>query len=84
MNIPQCPNHLKSKSICEVSKLRLIGESDQAFNFFCASCQLLWSVTKPRTKEKARFENSVRKIQQASEIERQKARRRLYSFPGAK
>jgi hypothetical protein len=81
VNIPQCPNFLKSKSICEQSRLRLLGENDHAFVMTCGCCGLLWSISKPRTKEKAQWENRMRKIQEASNIERQKAQRRVFSFP---
>jgi hypothetical protein len=81
MNAPQCPNHLRSKMACEKDKLRLISENDHAFMFYCSSCELLWSVTKPRTKQAARWENQCRRVQQATEIERQRAAKVVYSFP---
>jgi len=81
MNIPRCPNNAKSTAICEQSKLRLLGETDTSFLFTCACCGLLWSISKPKTKAAARWENQVRKVQEASNIERQRSQRRLYSFP---
>lgn len=80
MNIPVCPNHRQSVSLCEESRLRLLGENDKAFVFFCGCCKLLWAVSKPKTKDKARWENQVRRVQQASEMERELAKKKGYSF----
>lgn len=80
MNIPICPN-VKTGG-CEKSNLRILGENFDAFVFCCSTCGLLWSVTKPKTKDKARWENKVRRIQQASDRERDLAMRPRYSIPG--
>ena len=80
MRIPTCPNHAKSSLICEQSRLRLLGENDVAFQFTCACCGLLWAVTKDRTKQAARWENQVRRVREASDVERERAARKVYSF----
>jgi cytochrome c5 len=79
MNIPNCPNNSKSTAICERSQLRLYGENEQSFLFTCLTCKLLWAVSKPKTKDRAKWENKVRKIQEATQIEREKTNR-VYSF----
>ena len=80
MTLPECPNHKRSKVLCERSAIRLMGENDDSFQLTCATCNLFWAITKPKTKERGRYEAQMRRIQQASEVERDKARRRSYSF----
>lgn len=80
MNIPTCPNHKKSTAICERSELRLMGENETSFLFTCSTCNLFWAVTKPKAKEQGRWESQMRKVQQASSIEQERARRKAYSF----
>lgn len=80
MNIPRCPNNKQSASICERSELRLLGENEKSFLFTCSTCSLFWSVTKDKTKDQGRWEAQMRRIQKASEIEQDKARKRAYSF----
>ena len=80
MNIPICPNHRQSPSICEQSRLALLGENEQSFLFTCSCCNLMWAVSKPQTKEKARYENQCRRVQHATEVESDRARRKAYSF----
>src|ERR1035438_1825195 len=81
LKIPECPNHKQSTSICAESRLRLLGETETSFLFTCNCCGLLWSVSKPNTKAAARWENQCRRVQQATEIERQRASRKAYSLP---
>ena len=81
MNIPICPNHRQAAEICATSKLRLHGETEDSFVFYCAGCDLIWAVSKPKEKERANYENRMRKVQQMSEIERSRASRRVYSIP---
>jgi hypothetical protein len=83
MNIPICPNHKQSTEICATSKLRLHGETEDSFVFYCACCELIWAVSKPKAKERANYENQMRKVQQMSEIDRARASRRVYSIPKA-
>ena len=81
-NIPRCPNNKHSTAICGQSRLRLLGENDTSFVFTCSGCSLVWAVSKPKTKDKARWENQVRKVKNASEQERERAAdRRAYSIP---
>ena len=81
MNLPVCPNHKQSASICERSALRLLGENDHSWIFTCSTCHLLWSISKPKTKDRAKYENQMRRVQRASEVERERASRRVYSLP---
>lgn len=78
--IPQCPNNRQSTGICERSELRLLGENENSFIFTCACCSLLWAVSRPQSKERGQWEAQMRRIQQASEREREKASRKAYSF----
>lgn len=79
-DIPRCPNNRQSTTICERSELRLVGENDNSFLFTCSTCSLLWAVSKDKTKERGQWEANIRKVQQASEIEQDRARKRAYSF----
>lgn len=81
MNLPVCPNNRESSSICEQSRLRLHGETEESFVFYCACCELVWAVSKPKTKERAVYENRIRQIQKMSDIERLRASRKVYSIP---
>jgi len=80
MNLPTCPNHKQSVSLCAQSRLRLVSEGPQAFCFMCNCCKVVWMVTKPKVKEESRWTNQCRRIQQATEREREMARKRAFSF----
>lgn len=82
MNLPTCPN--VRERYCERSDLRLLGEDEYSWSFMCATCKLLWKVSKPRTKEKAQYENRIERVQKASEREREQARRTKYFIGGAR
>ena len=84
MNIPVCPNHAKSRALCERSQLRLLGDNDHCYVFTCACCNLLWSVSKDHTKARAQWENRIARIQRATDEERERARRTAYSFPSTR
>jgi cytochrome c5 len=43
--------------------------------FTCATCHLLWAVSRPRTVDHARWANQVKKVQEASAKEREMAQR---------
>lgn len=76
MNLPTCPN--VRDGACEESRLRLLGEDELSWVFTCACCHLIWKVSKPRTKERARYENQVARVQKATERERELASRTKY------
>lgn len=82
MNLPLCPNF--RQHVCERSAIRLLGENDNAWLFTCATCSLFWAVTKDRTKDKGRYEARMAAVQRASDMERERTRRRIYSFPTAR
>lgn len=79
-DLPLCPNFLKRDGTCDRSELRLLGEGPQAFSFMCNCCQLLWMVSKPKTKEAAKYFNQIDKVKKATEEERERARRPLLFY----
>jgi cytochrome c5 len=80
MKLPLCPNYRDGS--CERSEIRVMGEHQDSYLFTCACCHLLWAVSKPRTQDRARWENSMKRVQKASELEREQARRPRYSIQG--
>jgi hypothetical protein len=76
MKLPNCPN--VREGVCERSMLRLLGEDEQSWVFTCASCHLIWKVSKPRTAERARYELEIDRTQRASEAERAAAKQTRY------
>lgn len=73
-DIPQCPNFRENKG-CNRSELVLAGESQSHWSFICRCCHLNWVVTKPSGRQKARYENHIKKMEQATERDRMEAKR---------
>lgn len=74
MNLPVCPDFRERKG-CERSELRLLGENGESYVFLCACCKLVWMVTKPKTKDAARWANYLKGVKEATEYERSQAAR---------
>ena len=66
--LPSCPN--VSKGDCPRSDIVLAADQPQFYQFICRSCHLFWVWSKPRTKEKARYENELKRIEKATEADR--------------
>jgi hypothetical protein len=79
VNLPTCPNF--RDRTCERSALRLVGENEYSYAFYCATCKLIWAVSKPRSKERGRYEAQLARIQQATAAEYADIHRR-YSIRG--
>lgn len=77
MQIPLCPNSLEGK--CARSDTVHGGETkdENADIIICRTCKLLWMISKPRTQDRARYENKIEKMKKASERDREAARRKL-------
>ena len=78
MNLPICPNY--RDQVCERSQIRLLGENDASYLFTCATCNLFWAVSKPKTRDKGAWEARMSRIQKATEEEARRAGRRAYSW----
>lgn len=76
MELPLCPNY-REKS-CERSEQRLERETETHWSFFCKCCESTWVVSKPNTREKARFDLDAKKVRHLTAYERRS--RRSYSF----
>ena len=76
MNLPECPN-VKEKH-CQRSELRVAGENEQAWFFFCKTCHLCWTVSKPRTSEKAKWETQMERVKKLTDHEREQASKTKY------
>ena len=76
-DIPECPNYREKK--CARSDPVYAGETrDQSADvIICRTCNLLWMVTKPRTNRRAAHENKIERMRQATERDRERARRKL-------
>jgi cytochrome c5 len=72
-DLPRCPN--VKAGVCERSQLRLMGETSTSYLFTCATCHLLWAVSRPKTVDEARWRNQMEKVQKASARERELAQR---------
>jgi hypothetical protein len=77
MNIPACPNHREGK--CAKSDTVHGGETKDggADIIICRTCKLLWMISKPKTSQRAAYENKLERMQKATERDRQAARKRV-------
>jgi hypothetical protein len=66
--LPTCPN--VSQGVCARSDIVLAGESDKFWNLICRTCHLFWSLSKPNTKNKARYENELKRLAHATDADR--------------
>jgi hypothetical protein len=72
-DLPCCPNSKEGR--CDRSALRLLGEDDKVFRFYCSTCSLMWMVSKPRHQKEARWINQAKRVREASQRERELAAR---------
>lgn len=73
-NLPQCPNFLEKKG-CQRSELKLAGENQKFYTFFCNCCKLMWVWSKPRERAAARYNVELARIEKASAADREASRR---------
>jgi hypothetical protein len=83
MNLPECPN--VREKFCSSSALRLVGEDEKAWFFHCVTCKLCWTLSKPRTKDEARYKVKLDRVKKITEEEKRvAARTKYFVMPGGR
>ena len=78
MNLPECPN--VKAGVCARSNVRYGGElkNQSADILICVTCNLLWMITRPNTRRRAAYLNTIEKLERATAHEQARAQRKLF------
>ena len=77
--LPSCPNHREGR--CDRSEIVLAGESEFVWKLICRCCHLTWVLTKPKVKEKGKYDAAIDRLEKATQADREKSRIRTFGPP---
>jgi len=77
--IPLCRNFRENRE-CNVSKMRVVEETDEAWVFICGSCEGIQVVSKDGIRDKSKFDAAQKRInEQAELVRRWESRKKIFA-----
>jgi hypothetical protein len=67
--LPKCPNFVKRRG-CAKSDIKLVGENEEAWSFRCATCELIWICSKPKSIQSGKLRAQEEKLRKEMEARR--------------